>query len=365
MKNTKLISSILTIFILFACAKKKAPVPLPTYHSFTGSISAIDNSTIKSNDGNFIICGKNNDAIFVLKTSKTGSLLWRREYAINNVPTSIIEVQSGDLYMSSDSLLWKFNELGDTLWTKVIGSNTSYTINDIAESTDGNIILSKSYSQDPGDSELYKIDSNGAVIWSQSIANHVIDQIVEIQTGEIVTTGHNGNGLVGMKLLVSKYDANGTEIWNNTITNLPKSVRIHSFIPLSSGDMMMCGECNLGGAYDYNGNPTPVSFSPLHFYAIKIDNTGNMLFSKMYGLGSANSIKKNNDDTFTITGYIEGDLGIQKIDIDGNSIWWKKIGDKNSGNALNILKNSENENIITGNSNGSVYLTVTDNDGKF
>ncbi len=366
MKNYYFIISFLFTFIFFSCSKDENLEVLPKYHYFNGKIGVNDKSTVFSNDGNVIICGRYNDNLFILKTSNAGKVIWRKEYykSGNTIP-SIIEVESGELYMcDANSLLFKLNSQGDTLWTKQINANSNFIVTDLIETADGNIILSK-YDKNYGyDSELYKVDSNGNILWMKQVLHKVITRIVELNNGEIITSGYNGNGLSGKTLILSKYDSTGSEIWSNSSYDIPLSTNINSLIRLPSGELMMSGNCQYGGTYDSEGHRNPVSSSPENFYLFKFDNSGNLVFSKTYGLGSAYSMKKNNDDTFTIIGNIETEVGILKIDKDGNKLLWKKTGDVTSGMFSNIVKDNEN-NIITGNYNGSVCMIITDNNGVF
>src|SRR5689334_3655404 len=74
----------LALLLLSSCKKDQndpvIPEPDPTYHSFTGEIGTIDNSTIISDDDNLLVYGRTAINLCVLKISKSGSLIWRNEF---------------------------------------------------------------------------------------------------------------------------------------------------------------------------------------------------------------------------------------------------------------------------------------------
>ena len=53
-----------------------------------------------------------------------------------------------------------------------------------------------------------------------------------------------------------------------------------------------------------------------------------------------------------------------KIDENGNQLWFKKFNDYYGGNALNLLKDGD-DNILTGNRNEGIFMTRTDGNGNF
>lgn len=104
---------------------------------------------------------------------------------------------------------------------------------------------------------------------------------------------------------------------------------------------------------------------------IKTDNLGNVIWAKEFGESASeegSSIKQNPDGTFTITGrtQINGQTKIIliKTDENGNQLWFKKFNDYYGGNALNLLKDGD-DNILTGNRNDGIFMTRTDGNGNY
>jgi hypothetical protein len=83
------------------------------------------------------------------------------------------------------------------------------------------------------------------------------------------------------------------------------------------------------------------------------------------------SIKQNADGSFIITGSsydvtsMQSDIILLKVDANGNQIFLKKFGSSISDNGVNLIKDNNDHNIITGNYNGSIFMTKTDTHGNF
>ena len=126
-------------FFLNSCVKDKIdpviPDPTPTYYTFEGSIGTHDNSTIITDDQNLLISGTHLGKICLLKISKPGLLIWRKDFEMNLEPLNSV-VQSfdqsiflcgythrNDFVSGEDVLLIKINDYGDTIWTKTYGGS--------------------------------------------------------------------------------------------------------------------------------------------------------------------------------------------------------------------------------------------------
>lgn len=59
------------------------------------------------------------------------------------------------------------------------------------------------------------------------------------------------------------------------------------------------------------------------------------------------------------------DIILLKIDQDGNQVWFKTFKSSIWGKGLNLIKDTNDDNIITGNNNQGIFMTKTDNDGNF
>ncbi len=352
----------------------------PAYYTFSGQIGTNDNSTLIAFDSSVIICGNNDTNISILKISKSGNQIWRKDiYAGNNCRASAItESSNHELYIcgrtsrnystsSWDILLVKTDATGDTLWTKTFGSKQEDYGYQIIRTQDGNLLIGGISYRDTTsvfcDIYLIKVNPDGDTLWTQSYTEPEQQDpfhLMETQNGEYLITGTNeDNSPTGRKLLFLKLNANGTLLWEKTIGPVWKWG--YSTIELSNGDLVTCGQYNPGGY--------------TNVMIIKTDNQGNVIWENEFGLNnlseSGNSIKQNADGSFIITGSsydaasMQADIILLKVDANGNQLFLKKFGSSISDNGVNVIKDNNDDNIITGNYNGSIFMTRTDNNGKF
>jgi hypothetical protein len=374
---------ILMILFLASCKKDKDNPPTTelqaNYFTFSGEIGANDNSTLVSNDDNLIICGNSGSNLTIIKITKTGIPIWRNDFgAGNSSSASGVTELSGDIFICGrtsrnystskmDVLLVKSNSLGDTLWTKTYGGvETDYGTNIIATS-DGNILIAgktESFGAGShGDFYLVKVNTSGDTLWTASYPDQdqeVPFHLMETKNGEYLITGTNEDNNQYRELYLLKVSATGQLVWNKKI-GPPTWKWGYSTIELTNGDLLTCGRHTASG------------YSQV--LLVKTDNTGNVIWEKEFGANNlseeGNSVKQNNDGSFTITGTcIDITKGLihvilLKVDQNGNQLWLKKFGNSSIDKGANLIKDNNDDNIITGNSNGQIFMTKLDSNGVF
>ncbi len=374
---------ILTILYLASCKKDNdlppTPEPQPKYFTFTGQTGTNDNSTVVSNDDNLIICGNTGSILSILKITKTGTQIWRNDFgAGNNSSASGVTELSGDIFIcgktsrnysttKNDILLIKANSSGDTIWTKTYGgAEAEYGTNIIATS-DGHILIAgktESFGAGSfGDIYLVKVNTSGDTLWTASYPDQdqeVPFHLMETQNGEYLITGTNEDNSQYSELYLLKVSATGQPIWNKKI-GPPTWKWGHSTIELTNGDLLTCGKHTVSG---YN-----------QVLLVKTDNAGNIIWEKELGVNNlseeGNSVKQNSDGSFTIAGTCfdvstgQTDILILKVDQNGNQLWLKKFGSASSDSGVNLIKDTNDDNVITGNYNEQIFMTKTDNNGVF
>jgi hypothetical protein len=374
---------ILTILFLSSCDKEKnpeEPIKDPIYFIFNGQIGTNDNSTVVSKDNNLIICGNNGDNISLIKVSKLGDEVWRKDFSAGNMSScsSLVETENGDFFVCgetfrnlntsrSDILLIKTNAEGDTIWTKTYGGQEKEYGKNIIETSDGNILIAgktESFGAGSfGDIYLIKVNYIGDTIWTKVYADpdqEVPFSLIETTNGAYLVTGTNEDNGNPRGLYLLKVNSEGEKIWDKTIgAGLWKSG--YSTIELPNEDLLTCGEYTSGG------------YSQI--LVLKTDNQGNTIWEKEYGednlSGKGNSIRQGLDGKFTITGSsydvntMQDDILVLKIDQNGKQDWFKKLGSSESDWGMNLVKDTNDDNIITGDYNGSIFMTRIDKDGNY
>lgn len=378
---------IISLFVLNACKKNTTDPEKnePTYYSFNGTIGTNDNSTVVSSDDNLVICGNSNDKISLIKVTKSGEIVWRNDFYTGNMSTAsgLIETENGDFFICGhtyrnwdvskiDILLVKTNKDGDTLFTRTYGGTESDYGRCIKKTSDGNIIIAGKTESigagSSGDICLIKLDYNGDTLWSRIYADPGQEfpfHLLETKNGEYLITGTNEDNTNPREIYLLKVDANGTKLWSKKI-GPPTWKWGYSTIELSNNDLIICGQHTIGG------------YSQV--LVVKTDKLGNTIWEKEFGEDriseKGNSIKQNSDKSYTITGSsydvntMQDDIILLKIDEMGNQIWFKKFGSSESDWGINLIKDTNDDNIITGDYNigdygGSIFMTRTDKDGNF
>jgi hypothetical protein len=379
---------LISSFLIIAC-KKNNNNPNnnePTYFTFYGSIGSNDNSTVVTSDNNLVICGNTGDKISLIKITKSGEKVWMSDVYGGNMSSAsaIVESVNGNLFVCGktyrnwdnsriDILLVKLNSNGDTLWTKTYGGIEAEYGYNILETSDGNILIAGttlSFGSDPyGDIYLIKANYQGDTLWTKVIEDPGQEtpfHLLETKNGEYLVTGTNEDDDDPREIYLVKVDADGTKLWDKKI-GPPTWKWGFSAIELSNEDLIICGLHTVGVGYN-------------QVLVIKTNNTGNVIWEKEFGEDKiseqGNSIKQNIDGSFTITGNsydvntMTDDIMLLKIDKDGNQFWVKKFGSSKTDRGMNLIKDSNDDNIITGDYNvgegsGSIFMTITDIDGNF
>ena len=269
--------------------------------------------------------------------------------------------------MKNDVLLIKTNSTGDTIWSKTYGGTESEYSTNVITTSDGNILIAgktESFGAGTfGDIYLIKVNTNGDTLWTRNYPDQdqeVPFHLMETQNGEYLVTGTNEDNSQYRELYLLKVDLNGTQVWNKKI-GPPTWKWGFSTIELSNGNLLTCGQHSETG------------YSQV--LLVKTDNLGNVIWEKEFGESNlseqGNSIKQNSDGSFNITGSsfdVSSGLSyiiLLKVDASGNKIFLKKFGGSSGESGVNLIKDSNDDNIITGNYNGNIFMTKTDSNGTF
>ena len=379
----KFLIVIASLVVLYSSCKEDPqepvlPDPTPNLATFEGEIGTNDNSTIISNDNNLLICGNTGSigsGICLIKISKTGAQIWRKDIIVGNgtFASSIAESSDNDLFISgsdlakSDGLLVKTNSSGDTLWTKSYGGVGVDYGDYIISLDDGNLLIcGRTCKTTFGDScgiFLMKVNTNGETIWTNTFLEEeqiVPYHLLQTQNGEYLITGMSVSSPLIRKLYLLKVNSLGIRTWSKIFESTSDQWG-SSTAELSNGDLITCG-----GAADTGYNQILI---------IRTDGQGNVLWEKEFGedylseIGEA--ILVNFDGTFTMTGgssEIHGshrEVIILKVDQNGNQLVLNGFGRTLFDYGHNILKDDNDDNLITGQYNGKIFFTRTDNNCVF
>lgn len=238
--------------------------------------------------------------------------------------THTVAARSGG--SNTDGFVLKLDPAGNFLWARTLGSNRYDYV--VALSIDtGNNILATGTFQDTADfniggsaynltvfgwADIYveKISPSGSLIWVKQMGGNVIDQGLAICTDEVnnvYTTGifgghadfDPGAGVYNLtssganqEVFVSKLDSNGNFIWarqvNGNYSNIAWGItvdRCHNVY--TAGSFIGTADFDPGTATYYMVNHSTGSTSDA--FVFKLDVSGNFVWAKQIGGGSASS----------------------------------------------------------------------------
>jgi uncharacterized delta-60 repeat protein len=333
-----------------------------------GSNNDFANSIIQSSDGGYVVAGYTNSFggsydFYVVKLYSSGSVAWTKTIGGSGDDQANSVVQSSDGgyivagYTTSfgasgaDMYVVKLGSGGNVQWTKTIGGSDDDFANSVIQSSDGGYVIA-GYTQSFGaggpDMYVVKLDSNGNVVWTKTIGGSngdVANSIVQSSDGGYVVAGETLSfGASGRDIYVVKLDSSGNIVWTKTIGGTNDDVA-NSIIQSSDGGYVIAGYTQSFGAGGWD------------IYVVKLDSSGNVIWSKTIGGGDADvaySIIQSSDGGYIVIGRTQSfgaggyDVYVVKIDSSGNVLWTKTIGGGSVDEARSITQSSDGGFAIAG-----------------
>jgi hypothetical protein len=161
-------------------------------------------------------------------------------------------------------------------------------------------------------------------VWTKTIGGSGDDganSIIQSSDGAYVIAGHTNSFSSSYDFYVVKIDSSGNVLWTKTIGGDLYDQAL-SIIQSSDGGYIVIGRTQSFGAGGYD------------VYVVKIDSSGNVLWTKTIGGGSddeAWSITQSSDEGFAIAGYTQSfgadsyDIYVVKMGPSGDTCWSQGI----------------------------------------
>ena len=186
---------------------------------------------------------------------------------------------------------------------------------------------------------LLKVDSAGNQQWNGSYTGSIFD----VDSGQyLVQTSDGGYAAVAEyqeKLVLIKIDQYGKEQWNQTYagtgTCIPSAI-----IQTSDGGFALLSVSNYYTGPSY----PPASFSDM-VWLIKTNSSGDLQWSKTYGLGDVNSLIQTSDGGYAIGGQTQNPNSVYlliKADSSGNQEWNKTYYHMDENFLCTVAQTSDN-----------------------
>jgi Tfp pilus assembly protein PilV len=263
-----------------------------------------------------------------------------------------------------DGWLIKVDSNGNTIWSKAFGGTGNDYLCNVRQTDDnGYVAVGYTTSNDGdisgnhgnGDGWIVKVDSNGNTIWSKAFGGFGAEKL-----NSVYQTSDGGYIAVGYTLSndgwVIKVDSSGNLLWSKAFGGSSSDI-LYNVIQTDDG-----GYIAVGNTYSNNGDISG-NHGGYEGWIIKVDSSGNLLWSKVFGGTSAeqlNSIYQSDDGGYIAVGYAysndgdisgnhgNGDGWILKVDETGNKEWSEVFGGTNYDSFDSIIKTSNGEYITVG-----------------
>jgi parallel beta-helix repeat protein len=222
----------------------------------------------------------------------------------------------------------------------------------IIQTSDGGYVIagySGSYKETTDyDFWLAKISSTGVMQWNHTYGSDAYDyaySLIQNQEGGYVIVGGTPEGAGGFDVWILKTDAAGNQVWNKTY-GYGRNDEAHGILPVQ------------GGGYIVAGYTTDSDFSS-DMWLMKIDNSGNQVWNKTYGVDLSDEvcygIVNAPGGGYVLAGYTSlwsgetgQDVWIVKVDADGNQLWNQTYSSPTYEEARSIVVTQDNGYAVAG-----------------
>lgn len=267
---------------------------------------------VRASDGNYIVtgatsaCNQSNcpTQVLVAKLNQQGQQLW--EFNVlggNNDYGYSIKPAADDNFILSgwynnvndgrgyDMLVVKLATDGDTIWTRILGTDLNEYTYDAAETPTGHVVVAANQS---GNIVVAKLSSNGAVIWVKDYGRGAARKIIPTNNGYIIAGHKSAGGVFEITApFILKVDTNGTPQFYKTFYGGDYDY-LSDIKMLADSSFVLCGMTS-SFAYDVTD-----------LYLIKCSATGNVDWARAYGgyeYDEGLAVTPLSDSTFAAVGY--------------------------------------------------------------
>ena len=337
---------------------------------------------LQTSDGGFVIGGiwtsyGNGGDFGIVKLNSSGNFSFGavaggsvedRAYGIAEISSGYVLVgRTTDAggYGSYDALVALFDNSGNLVWSRFVGTSLAQYVYWVWPDNDGNFIAG-GYSY-PNSSQynvwFFKMTPSGNLVWSRQLQfsdNSTVREIRVDNSGKYIMVGrfqHSG----GTDGLVVRTDTNGTPLFTLRI-DVGTDDYIYSVDQTPSGDYCVAGYSTF-------------SSSDHDILVLRVDTLGNLKWIKTIGgsnIDEGIGVAASHDDGCVITGLTFSyshdlfgfeDAFVLKLDAGGNLVWARIIWSGSFGDGgRDIRRTSDNGFLITGSTYklGAGWSTVAD-----
>jgi hypothetical protein len=418
------------IMAFSSCKKDDAEMPDMVFSgtiewnkTFGGSLEDYAQSVTQTSDGNLVVLGTsasidgtvtdktNTDYDYwLMKLDPQGNVLWSKTYggSREDIGQKVVETSDGGFAIAGysqssdgdasanqgfhDNWLLRLDSQGNILWEKsygYAGHDHAYSLiqtNDggffmtgfldvTASGGEGNQRNSNSNRHGIGEFWCHKLDAHGNIQWRRYFGGSNNDRsygVVQANDGGFVVTGFSEsndfditNNHGSYDYWVIKLDVQGNLLWEKSFGGSEVD-QSRAIVKTADNSYIIAGN-----SFSSDGD-IDINLGSSDFWLIKINDSGELLWSKNYGGSNfdyATAINKTSNG-FIISGYSQSsnnqlsnnygdnDYWVIKIDNQGNLLWQKSFGGSGFDLAFDAIETFNNHIIVVGETESNDYDIV-------
>ena len=311
-------------FIFCIAVSTAAHAQIMFQKTFGTALGDYGGSVEQTLDGGYIVAGSCAGYACLVKFDASGALVWNKTYNAGDIFFIRETYDGGYVFTGSEypiirTLLGRTDSAGNLLWTKEFDAPGDDWGFGVTLATDSGFVFTGSSGQDV---IIFKTDPAGNMLWSNKFDAGDFEEGMNIQTtldGGYVIAAYSGSNA-----LVIKTNSTGTPVWSKIFTGFVNEWAT-SIEQTNDGGYIIAGGTESFGAGDED------------VLLIKIDDSGNVIWSKAYGNTGwdfAQTVHQTTDGGYVAIGcmdYGSADVKIYAVKTDsaGNLQWSKTYGGPN------------------------------------
>ena len=335
--------------------------------AFGGAGNSEARSVQQTEDGGYIVAGYTTSAgagspdALIFKLDSSGSKMWAKTFggAGDDYAYSVQQTTDGGYIVAGwtsnagtgnfDFLIFKLSSSGGKEWAKTFGGGGNAFSYSVQQTNDnGYIVAGRAKGESFFDLLILKLNVSGSEMWAKTLGRIYNDEFYSVRQtadgGYIVSGTTNSAGAGYRNFLMLKLDEFGNRTWAKTLgvygvggVNVAFSVQQTT----DSGYIV-------AGSY-YNN---------VYFIILKFGNSGNLMWTKYFGSGTAEtqarSVQQTIDGGYIVAGWTNQagagnkDFLILKLGSDGSKRWAKTFGGKNDDCAYSVRQTADGGYVVAG-----------------
>lgn len=346
--------------------------------TYGNNYTSIGNAAVSTKDGGYVLTGYGEaigggkSQMQLIKVDNNGKEEWIRGFGSQDtdlgfdIATTLDNgfIIGGTSFVDANTLrqafIVKTNEKGEEIWSRTFGQNGQNEIIYTVLPTLSKGYLAAGTIQEPilnnTDAILYSLDENGIQQWSIPFGGAGIQEfrkVIEVSDGYICVgssvVGKNTSGQDNRDALIVKISKSGQILWSKTYGSMTYE-DASSIVSLKNGGFVFCGK------------------DTSDIILIRTDINGNVIWNKKYG-------GNNEDDALSLIQTKDGNIVFAgnsatnnsnidayavKINLEGNTLWTRRVGSSQRYEAFNhVIESKDGSLFFTGVWGSSVFLITS------